>query len=87
MGELWEETVEGNCGMKTVGGTVGEIVRGTVEETVGETGLQDGIEKGKTTERLFYNGRKCYDILHMERLLTKNLTSLDTKRKTYSPLP
>ena len=47
------------------GGTVGEIVRRTVGETVD---YRIVLKKETTTERLFYNGRKCYDILHMERL-------------------
>lgn len=62
-GYLWRKTAERNCGgncEETAGGTAG----GTAGETVGKLlgggncELQDGIKKGNTTERLFYNGRR-----------------------------
>lgn len=58
------ETAGGNCGGK-LWGNCGETAGGTAGETVGKLlggggncELQDGIKKGNTTERLFYNGRR-----------------------------
>lgn len=50
-GKLRGETAGGNCG-GTAGETVGKLLGG------GNCELQDGIKKGNTTERLFYNGRR-----------------------------
>lgn len=53
------ETAGGNCG-GIVGKLRGEL-RGKLWENCwggGNCELQDGIKKGNTTERLFYNGRR-----------------------------
>lgn len=58
-GKLRGETAGGNCG-GIVGKLRGEL-RGKLWENCwggGNCELQDGIKKGNTTERLFYNGRR-----------------------------
>lgn len=64
LGYLWRKTAERNCGgncEETAGGTAGGTAGETVGKLLGGGGnceLQDGIKKGNTTERLFYNGRR-----------------------------